>query len=190
LPYRIKDNAKFAGMKINPINEAAQPEIRKEALNRYNAYGSEWEKAYFDRHSGGYNVYHEEHKFAKKGGGGEAEKIVGKMLAKYNGKQVEFLPEGEKKSPDIKFDNQTWDIKCIEKANEETIRSAILNACKADNAIFYFTEESKYPLLNNAIKREVGRFLKGQTDKMPDIYEMDKNGLLKLLWEKQKGLNK
>jgi hypothetical protein len=40
------------------------------------------------------------------------------MLAKYNGKQVEFLPENNYKSPDIKFDNQKWDIKYISTANE------------------------------------------------------------------------
>jgi hypothetical protein len=87
------------------------------------------------------------------------------MLAKYNSKQVEFLAEVEKKNPDLKFDNQTWDIKYIDKANENTIRSDIKNARKADNAIFYFTDESKYALLNNAINREVGRFLKGHTNK-------------------------
>jgi hypothetical protein len=112
------------------------------------------------------------------------------MLAEYNGKQVEFLSEGEKKSPDIKFDNQTWDIKYIEKASEHRMRDAILDSRKADNVIFYFTDESKYLLLISATEREVGRFLKGQTNKLPDIYYMDKNGLLRLLWGKQKGLNK
>jgi hypothetical protein len=191
LPYWIKDNAKFAGIKVNPINTIAQPEIRKAAAEKYNAYGSDWEKAYFDRYSGGYNVYHKDHHFAKTGGGGEAEIIVGKMLAKYNGKQVEFLPEGEKKSPDIKFDNQTWDIKYVEKASEHRMRDAILDSRKADNAIFYFTDESKYLLLVSATDREVGRFLKGQTKNLPNIYYMEaKSGLLKLLWAKQKELNK
>ncbi|MDR2086380.1 MAG: hypothetical protein LBP72_04310 [Dysgonamonadaceae bacterium] len=167
-----------------------QSEIRKAAAEKYNSYGDEWIKACFDRYSGGYNVYHKDHLFSKKGGGGEAEKIVGEMLAKYNGKQVEFLPEGGKKSPDIKFDNQTWDIKYIEKASEHRMRDAILDARKADNAIFYFTDKSKFALLNSAIVREAGRLSKGQTNNLPDIYYMDKNGLLKLLWEKQKGLNK
>jgi hypothetical protein len=88
--------------------------------------------------------------------------------------------------PDIKFDGKTWDIKYINHANEETIRAAIRDARKADNAIFYFTDENKSVLLNNAIEREVGRFLKGQTNKIPDIYIIDKNGLLKLLWKKTK----
>ncbi|MDR1592369.1 MAG: hypothetical protein LBS16_05745 [Prevotellaceae bacterium] len=189
LPYWIKDNAKFVGIKVYPINTIAQQETRKAAAEKYNVYGSDWEKAYFDRYSGGYNVYHKDHNFAKKGGGGEAEIIVGKMLAKYNGKQVEFLPEGNTKSPDVKFDGKTWDVKYIEKASEHTIRDAIRDARKADNVIFYFTDESKSVLLNSAIVREVGRFLKGQTDRIPDIYYIDKSGLLRLLWEKQKGTN-
>ena len=156
-------------------------------LEKYNSYGSEWEKVYFDEFSGGYNVYHQWHNFAEKGGGGDAEKIVGKMLAKYNGKQVEFLPEGGKKSPDIRFDNQTWDIKYINNANEETIRTYIKDARKAENAIFYSTDENKYVLLNSAIVREVGKFLKGQINKLPDIYYIDADGILKLLWKKEKG---
>jgi hypothetical protein len=171
---------------MNPMNTRAQPEIKK-AAGKYNSYGSDWKKAYFDEYSGGYNVYHREHQFTKTAGGGEAEKIVGKMLAKYNGKQVEFLPEGGKKSADLRFDRQTWDIKYIDHANEETIRAAIRDARKADNVIFYFTDERQCVLLNNATEREVGRFLRGQTNKIPDIYEIDKIGLLHLLWEKQKG---
>ena len=160
---------------------------KEAALQKYNSYGNEWEKAYFDEVSGGFNVYHRKHQFTEEGGGGKAEKIVGEILAKYNGKHVEFLPEGGEKSADVKFDSQTWDIKYIDNANEETIRTAIRDARKADNAIFYFTEESKSVFLNNAIKREAGRFSKGQISTMPDIYGINENGLLKLLWGKQKG---
>lgn len=165
-------------------------ELIKEAKDKYNAYNSEdWAKIYFDKFSGGFNVYHKEHKFSTIGGGGDAEITVGLLLAN-QGKQVEFLPESSyKKSPDIRFDNQTWDVKFIDNANEETIRKYIKDARKADNAIFYFTEKSKLVFLNNAIEREVGKFLKGQTNKMPDIFYMDKNGVLKLLWRNKKGLN-
>jgi len=97
------------------------------------------------------------------------------------------LPEGGKKSPDVKFDNYTWDIKFIDDANEETIRTAIRDARKADKAIFYFTQDSKYLSLISAIERETGRFLKGQISKLPDIYVINKSGLLTILWEKQKG---
>jgi hypothetical protein len=189
LPHFLKDNTNFAGISINRTNVTEITDLLKEAKLKYNAYNSEdWTKAYFDEHSGGYNVYHKEHNFSKKGGGGDAEKTVGEMLAKYNGKRVEFLPESSyQKSPDVNFDGKTWDIKYIDHANEETMRAAIRDARKADNAIFYFTDESKYLVLNSAIEREVGRFLKGQLSKIPDIYGIDKNGILKLLWEKQKG---
>ena len=173
---------------MNPNNPIARPETMKTAVEKYNLYDSEWKKAYFDQDSGGFNVYHHKHNFAKKGGGGAAEIIVGEMLAKCNGKQVEFLPEGEKKSPDIQFDGQTWDIKYVEKASEHRMRDAILDSRKADNVVFYFVSDIQYDKLMSAINREVGNFLKkNQIDQLPDIYYMDKSGLLKLLWEKQKG---
>ena len=176
----MKDNPKLAGITVKSISE----KLRKAALQKYNLYGSEWIKAYFDKFSGGYNVYHKKHQFASAGGGGEAEKIVGKLLAKYNGKQVEFLSEGGNKSADLLFDEQTWDIKYIDNANEKTIRGHIEDARKADNAIFYFTKEEKYLLLKSAVEREKGKLLKGQSSKMPNIYFMDKTGLLILLWKK------
>ena len=162
-------------------------ESLKEALSKYNAYDTQvWTKEYFDKFSGGFNVYHREHNFSKKGGGGDAEKIVGRMLAKYNGKQVEFLPEGGlKKSPDINFDNQTWDIKLIDNANEETIRKAIRDARKAKNAIFYWNENSKLEDLKNAVIREVGRMRKNnRINEMPDIYYLDTSKLLRTVWKK------
>ena len=109
-------------------------EYIKEARMKFDSYGSEWKKAYFDEKSGGFNVYHKEHKFSPTGGGGEAEKIVGVMLAKL-GKQVEFLDENSYKqgNPDMDFDNATWETKYINEANIETIRSAIKNARKALN---------------------------------------------------------
>jgi hypothetical protein len=157
-------------------------EIIKTALFKYYSYDADWEKAYFDPQSGGYNVYHKRHQFSQVKGGGNAEKIVGKMLADV-GKQVEFLPEGGKKSPDCKFDNQTWDIKFIENANEDTIRIYIKDARKADNAIFYYTS-NKYLLLQNAVIREVGKFTQeNRINELPNIYFID-NGDLKLFWKK------
>ncbi|GHV10189.1 hypothetical protein FACS1894162_3050 [Bacteroidia bacterium] len=187
----MKDNANFAGIYVNKINQVGRTELLKEAKAKYNSCNSDdWAKIYFDEFSGGFNVYHKDHKFSTIGSGGDAEMTVGIMLAKYNGKQVEFLPESSyQKSPDIRFDNQTWDVKFIDNANENTIRTYIKNARKADNAIFYFTEKSKLVFLNNAIEREVGKFLKGQTNKIPDIFYMDKNGILKPLWRNKKGLN-
>jgi hypothetical protein len=170
---------------VNPVNTITQSEIIQAAIKYHSYNSSEWEKIYFDACSGGFNVYHKKHNFSKKGGGGEAEKIVGEMLAKYNGKQVEFLPENSyKKTPDVKFDNQTWDIKRIDNSNEGTIRAYIKDARKADNAIFYFTND-KYNELINSIDREVGRLKKlNRISDMPTIYYMNKNGILELLWRK------
>jgi hypothetical protein len=86
LPYWMKDNKKYLEPALKEI--PAQLEAIKESIQKYNSYSNEWGKAYFDKNSGGYNVYHEKHNFSKKGSGGDAEKIVGKMLAKYNGKRV------------------------------------------------------------------------------------------------------
>ena len=169
--------------KHNHLTDKA--EYIREARAKYEAYDADvWIKAYFDEDSGGYCVYHKKHNFSKVGGGGEVEKILGILLAKYHGKQVEFLPEGWQKQPDITFDGKTWDIKFIDQANEETIRKAIRDACKADNAIFYFTKDEKYLTLLSAIEREVGRYTKGQIKYLPDIYFINESRLLSVLWKK------
>jgi hypothetical protein len=184
----LKDNANFAEISINKINVNGRTESLKEAKLKYNAYNSEdWTKIYFDKISGGFNVYHKEHNFSKKGRGGEAEKIVGKMLAKHNGKQVEFLPEGESKSPDIKFDNQTWDIKYIDNANIKTIRSYIeIIRRKKCQGVFYWKKEEKIQDLKSAMESEIGKLSKlGRISEMPDIYYMNKNKILTLVWKKK-----
>ena len=107
------------------------------------------------------------------------------MLAKNNGKQVEFLPEGKKKSPDIKFDNQTWDIKFIDNANEQTIRNYIKDARKADNAIFYWDKNDKLEALKSAVTRSIGYFKsQNKLNTMPDIYYVSKDGILKSIFIK------
>lgn len=187
LPYWIKDNPKYTGVKVEAMNTGERVEIRKKAKEKYQSYEGPWTKAYYDEYSGGFNVYHQEHQFTNTQGGGDAEKIVGKMLAKNSGKQVEFLPENGKGKgvPDLKFDGCTWDVKYIDNANENTIRAYIKDARKADRAIFYFTND-KYKDLRSAINREVGRFkAMNKVGELPDIYYMDKGGLLKLLWKKE-----
>ena len=186
---KLKNNATFAKNSETDKKLTNKEEYIKEAKAKYDSYDENvWMKAYFDNDTGGYNVYHEWHNFAKKGGGGDAEITVGKILAKHNGKQVEFLPEGGKKSPDLNFDNKTWDIKFINNANETTIRNHIKDARKADNAIFFWDTKDKLFELNSAINREVGRLAKGQIGRLPDIYYIDENGLLKSLWKNLKGV--
>ncbi|GHT47448.1 hypothetical protein AGMMS49965_25510 [Bacteroidia bacterium] len=157
------------------------------AREKYDSYDpSCWTKAYFDYDSGGFNVYHKDHQFTPTGGGGEAEKIVGLLLAKHNGKQVEFLPEQGFGCPvpDLGFDEQTWDVKSIGKAKEDTIRKHIKDARKANNALFYFTND-KYDELISAVNREVGYLEKSnRLSIMPNIYYMNKQGILTLIWHK------
>lgn len=136
--------------------------------------------------SGGYYVVHRLHQFSRTGGGGAAELAVGEMLAKYNGKQVEFLPEsGGGNRADFQFDGMKWDVKLINTANTETIRKYIKNARKADCAIFYWDKESaKLEDLHSAVNKEMSRLSKeNRVNEIPDIYYMQ-NGLLRLLWKK------
>jgi len=167
----MKNNVTFAKKSETDNTLINREKYIKEARTKYESYSTdEWTKVVFDVQSGGFNVYHKRHNFSKAGGGGKAEKDVGKILAKI-GKQVEFLPEKDK-DPDIIFDGQTWDIKYIEAANVQTIRNHIKDARKADNAIFYWEANNKLIELNNAVKREVGRFNNGQISYLPNIGSM------------------
>ena len=146
---------------------------------RYNSYGCEWEKAYFDELSGGYIVYHKDHNFSSIGG--KYEKEVGRLLAN-EGKQVEFLSEkGQKtKHPDIYFDKQTWDIKSIIAYTSGSIMDSIWNGKKANNVIFYFTDDININIIEEGYKRAYGRFFKlGKLDSMPAIFYLDENNRLR-----------
>jgi hypothetical protein len=187
LPYFLKDNEKFTGVEVKNINTEEKANILQVAMTKYDSYSEEWEKVYFDEKTGGFNVYHKDHEFQKAGGGGEAEKKVGEMLAKYNGKQVEFQAEKGIVAPDLKFDCQTWDVKYINDANEKTIRSYIENVRRkgAENGIFYWEKINRYEDLHAAFESEIGKMIKkGRIDEMPNIYYMDLKGILKLLWKK------
>ena len=163
-------------------------EYIREARAKYDSYDmSVWEKAYFDEYSGGFCIYHKKHQFATTDGGGEAEKTVGLLLAKFNGKQVEFLSEGIRKKSDLKFDEQTWEIKYIRNANIKTIRGYIeeIRKKKSDNGIFYWGNAEKLDFLRSAIASESGKMFKlGRINEMPNIYYIDKHCILKLLWKK------
>jgi hypothetical protein len=164
---------------VNPINNIEQLGIRQAAIQKYNSYGSEWIRAYFDQYSGGFNVYHKEHNFST--AGGKYEKEVGKLLAK-EGKQVEFLSEkGQRtKHPDVSFDNQTWDIKSVIAYTSGSIMDSIWNGKKANNVIFYFTNKVNLNILEEGHKRVYGRFAKfGKLDKMPVVYYIDENKRLR-----------
>ena len=167
-------------MESKNVNVVNRTELLKESLLKYDSYDSEtWTKACFDKVSGGFNVYHREHNFSSIGG--KYEKIVGKLLAK-EGKQIEFLSEkGQKiKHPDIHFDSQTWDIKCIISYTSGSIMDSIWNGKKANNVIFYFTNGINLNIIKEGYKRAHGRFLKlDKLDMIPTVYYIDENNCLK-----------
>ncbi len=157
----------------------------QESWRKYNTYDLKyWERKCFNEETGGFNVYHKKHQFTETSGGAKAERIVGEILADL-GKQVEFLAENgaSSKKPDIRFDGQTWDIKSIIKANEDTIRQYIKDARKAQNVIFYSGDFVKTDQIKSAIEREIGRYKSMNRDIsiLPNIYMINKERELILI---------
>lgn len=175
-PMISKVDKKTAAMIESEVKERTGNVM--EAWAKFKAYGSEWEKVDFNIDNGGYNVYHNDHQFHKRGG--TAEKKVGKFLMNNEAKQAEFLPEkgiGIKK-PDIAFDGKTWDIKSIDNANADTLRKYIREAAKkADNVIFYDFNNDRHKDVLKAADRQFGRYKKeSRAEIMPGIYLMNLNG--------------
>lgn len=152
--------------------------------NEFKMYGKEWALINFNPYNGGYNVYHQEHKFNKtKGGIGEKE--VGSILMDKHAKQVEFLSEKgiDVKKPDIAFDGKTWDIKTCDDANIETLRKYIREVGKkADNVIFYDAKADRFRDVMDASDRQFGAYKKdGKQSKMPGVYLVNlRNELIKI----------
>ena len=202
LPYWIKDNPKYVGVKqaaqtepvkdIHDQRDTMSPKLRAriDAKRKYNSYGEEWERAYFNEENGGFNVYHKLHQFSDtkatgaKMSGGDAEKYIGRTLADTQAKQIEFLPENGKGKgkPDLAFDGKTWDVKYISTANENTIRSYYKDARKADAVIFYSERGRDIDILS-AVNREKGRYASLGRDitELPKVYVMNEDGILRLL---------
>ena len=64
LPYYLRDNANFAEISVNKMDEIGRTELLKRAKEKYNSYDiNDWVRAYFEDVSGGYNVYHREHQY-------------------------------------------------------------------------------------------------------------------------------
>lgn len=206
LAYYLRDNKKFWASqfsgneqktvlsKIKPTYTFVDRAQAKLSEVRFRAYGEDWTKAVFDSKTGGYNVYHKGHKFSRnkaKGAifsGGDAEKHVGNMLAK-QGKHIEFLNEATPygvKCADLRFDGMTWDVKYIATTkSSRTIRKHIADARKGDCVIFLWDKEDKLSLIKDALRSEVGDKTKRNGLKsLPNVYWMDNNGKLNLLWKK------
>ena len=180
--------------------EFARQDKVKQAREQFDSYGDDWNRAYYNEQTGGFNVYHANHQFSDNRSarededgkiikarltGGEAEKEVGRILADI-GKCVEYLPESSKlgKKPDLAFEGQTWDVKYIPLANCNTIRKAIEDARKADNAIFYWDESNQLENLKQAINRTVGKF-RNDLASLPNIYYINQDNKLCCIYKKR-----
>jgi hypothetical protein len=146
-------------MKVNPINKAVQPEIRKAALNRYKAYSSEWEKAYFDRYSGGYVVASQQRIEHSKASKNEMAKFtkeleMAKIFAK-NGYKIEMLNEIPRiPSPDVKINGLFGDLKRVSGHNNIVkYANKAINTQGADLILFQFDKLDELTLSAiNALK--------------------------------------
>lgn len=182
LPYFLRDNGSLddeGEYRLKEFGDAKEEDEISLARKKYQSYDENWERVYFNDTNGGYNVYHRLHQFSgtkakgAKMSGGEAEKLVGRILARVNAKRVEFLLEnkGAKGNPDLGFDELTWDVKYISKANVGTIRKYIEDSRKADCAIFYWDDENKIEDLKEAINRSIGKYRKkGELSSLPSMY--------------------
>ena len=174
-----------------------------------------WNKTKFYPESGGFIAAHKQKapdNDKDKTGGVHGENTVNELLAKA-GKRIYRLPDNVSDKtpilgkpykellkykadgsiygfPDDYFDGQTWDIKKIDDANENTIRSYIKDGRKADNVIMYF-EKDKIGLLTNAVLREAGkRKPLGELNTLPNIYLINDKGDLTRFWTQKSGLVK
>ena len=127
-----------------------------EARAKYDAYSnSDWTKAGFDQHSGGYWVYNKEHRFDPTEGifgipRGDYEKIASEVLMNYS-MRVELGSEEQggkdwKKKPDGLLNEKIFEIKGIEGTGKENILKDIKDASKkgAEIVLFYFHKKSHF----------------------------------------------
>ena len=101
----MKDNVTFVDICVKEINLTNRTEYIKEVRTRFNSYHTdEWEKSYFDEYSGGYCVYHKEHKFDPKKGKfgisrGEYEKRASENLLRCGKTSLQNVKKTDDKSP-------------------------------------------------------------------------------------------
>ena len=136
------------------------------------------------------------------------ENTVNELLAKL-GKRIYRLPENVSDStlifgkpykdllkykddgkpygyPDDYFDGQTWDIKSIKSANEDSVREHLRNGRKADNIIFFFNGNVDYNSFKIAIRKEIGfRKGMGKIQTLPNIHLINNKGNLAQFWNKK-----
>ena len=148
-PYLLKDNATFAGLKINGINRVDKTEHLKEALSKYNSYDEKiWRRDYFNKENGGYLTVDRERIEHSKISKNEKAKFYKEhamsMVFAQNGYTVEMLKERPGfSSSDITIDGIKAELK------KTTSHNNILNYAKkatgkqgAEMVLFEFATET------------------------------------------------
>lgn len=152
----------------------------KKAMAKYESYGKEYQKGFFDSNTGGFNIYHTGHQFDKKTG--KYEKQGGELLAK-QGKQVEFMDElAGGKTADWLFDSKVWEFKTITKNTSSAVKNQINSARKQSGlVILYFKTKPKDSVIKEGVKRFIGQAKDHNYDHYPDVYLLTDKGKLTLI---------
>lgn len=116
LPYWVKENPKYTGITVGPLNTPEKSKIIAASRKSFEAYGPEWEKAYFDERSGGFVVIDKQR--AAKGNTNKQEFAkfskeveIAEVYAQ-NGHKIEMLEEDSRKSScDARIDGILADFK-------------------------------------------------------------------------------
>lgn len=172
-----------------------------------------WNKTKFYPESGGFIAAHKQKapdNKKDKTGGVYGETTVNELLAR-SGKRIYRLPDNVSGDtlifgkpyrellkykedgkpygyPDDYFDGQTWDIKSIKTANENSIREHIRNGRKADNVIFFFNGDIEFNKFKEYVWNEIRyRQRNGKVHTLPNIYFINETGNLTQYWNKKGG---
>ena len=129
---------------MKPVSADSRLEIRKAAMQKYNSYDNEWEKAYFDEDSGGFVVVNKQRINHSRTSKNEKNKFdkelsMSKIFAK-NGHKIEMLEEIPRiPSPDVKINGLSADLKRVSGHNN-IIKYATkaINIQGADLLLFQF----------------------------------------------------
>jgi len=130
-------------------NAGVRLEIRKAAIQKYNSYGDEWERAYFDEYSDGFVVINKQRIIHSNTSKNEKAKFdkefsMSKIFAK-SGYKIELLEEIPRiPSPDARINGILADLKKISSHNNivKEAKSAVYKQ-GAEIVLFEFENNTK-----------------------------------------------
>ena len=165
----------ICGVFQNEMDMTKEAEYIRKARDEYDAYsGTEWTKVGFDEHSGGYWIYHKEHRFDPTLGifgipRGDYERISSEALMNYGmrivlGSEEQDGKDWEKK-PDGLLNEKIFEIKGVEGTGKENILKDIKDASKkgAEIVVFYYHKKSLFN--DNLIRENYHSYLRNSKSK-------------------------